>query len=427
MENPVLSMRWLKSLVSAGFLAALLTVMSPGDAQARCCVCDMTDDNMSEANRIVDEVSDHVTDEHDTTRQQIADFENRLIEWFDDWWDEQFRPSLEDLGEHWSTQILENARMLGTFFDAQNQIFVQNKLQQEMLKAGQRNEPHDYGCVAGTLSTGLTRAMQAEKAMRMALNIDANARNMHHVEGGNQFDFSMTQDSIWRWETFIDHFCDPMQNTLHLPGRPPSGAPGDPGWPAPAIETCGNGGALGWTIPNGDLMIGQQLLDNETLDTEEELRTVHFMSMQLIDPKILNPIPYTALEGSTGKGALFERRTNYARRFISKDMINSIIARRIPGSQAPTEVRDLLLQSGVPVNQIPANWNPSYHEMMTLITKRRFWDPSYFVRLQNSPENAVRERAILSAFALMQERDFYELQERLNLMMANILVAHYED
>lgn len=393
--------------------------MAPGTAQARCCVCDMTDDNFDEANRIIDEVGDHVTDEHDTTRQQIADFENRLIEWFDNWWDEEFRPSLEDLAENWSTQILENARILGTFYDAQNQNFVHRQLQEEMLTAGRRSQPHDYGCVAGTLSTGITRAMYAEKAMRMALNIDANARNLHHRYGGNQYDFSMTQDSIWRWQAFIDHFCDPEQNTEHLPGGP--------GWPATADSpACGNGGSSSWTMKNGDLMVAQNLLDNLTLDTEEELRTVHFMSMQLIDPKMVNPIPFTAIEGSTGKGAMYERRTNSARRFIAKDMMNSIIARRTPGSRPGPEIRELLLQSGVPVNEIPADWNPSYNELMDIITTRRFWDPQYFVRLQNSPENATRERAILSVFSLMQERDAYELQERMNLMAAAMLAHMFE-
>ena len=63
---------------------------------------------------------------------------------------------------------------------------------------------------------------------------------------------------------------------------------------------------------------------------------------------------------------------------------------------------------------------------MDVITRRRFWDPQYFVRLQTGPENVAREQAILSAFNLMQERENYEIMEHIGLMLAIQLSAAVE-
>lgn len=401
--------------------------LAPTAAQARCCACDMTDNEAAEASRVISTVNQHVTQEHNQTRQQLTDFENRLMDWLDNWWDNEFRPSLEDLGEHISTQLIEHARIIGTFFDAQNQIIVQKTLQEATLDAGRRYRPHDYGCVAGTVIGGLPRAHYATSAMRATLNIDNIARTFHHYDGGNQYDFSQTQDAIWRWQEFVDHFCDDMQNLRHLPGRPPSGQPGDTGWPATAAQpACGNGGPGGWTKKNGDILVGEGLLDNPTIETEEELRTAMALARNLIMPKILNPIPEASLRASTGKTAFMERRANEARRQVAQDAVNAMIARRIRGSEAQNEVRELMLQVGIPQNEIPAGWNPSQYELMEVITKRRFWDPEYFVRLQTDPENVAREQAILSAFNLMQERENFELMEHIGLMLAIQLSTHFE-
>lgn len=408
-------MRWLKFLSVVGSLALVLA-LTPKTAQARCCACDMTDNEAAEASRVIADLTAHVTNEHDQTRQQLTDFENRLMDWLDNWWDNEFRPSLEDLGEHLNVQLIEHARIIGTFFDAQNQILVQKSLQEATLEAGRRYRPHDYGCVAGTVIGGLPRAAYATSAMRATLNIDNIARTFHNINSGNQYDFSQTQDIIWRWQEFIDHFCDPDQNLEHLPG----GA----SWPATADSpACGSGS---WTKKNGDVLVGETLLDNPTIETEEELRTAIVLARNLINPNVLNPIPESALRSSTGKTAFMERRSMEARRQVAQDAINAMIARRVTGSRAAGEVRDLMLQVGIPQSQIPAGWNPSQYELMEVITKRRFWDPEYFVRLQTDPENVAREQAILSAFNLMQERENFELMEHIGLMLAIQISAYVE-
>ena len=365
----------------------------------------MTDNEAAEASRVISTLEAHVTNEHNQTRQQLTDFENRLMDWLDNWWDEEFRPSLEDLGEHLSVQLIEHARIIGTFFDAQNQIIVQKTLQEQTLIAGRRYRPHEYGCVAGTLVGPLPRAEYATNAMRATLNIDNLARTMHHADGGNQYDFSQAQDAKWRWEEFLDHFCDPDQNLQHMPAA------------------CGGGG---WTKKNGDVLVGEGLLDNPTIETEEELRTAIALARNLIEPRLLNPLPVGSLEGSTGKTAFMDRRALFARRQVAQDAINAMIARRIRGSRAQGEIRELLQQVGIPSSQLPADWNPSQYELMEVITKRRFWDPEYFVRLQTDPENVAREQAILSAFNLMQERENFELMEHIGLMLAIQLSATIE-
>lgn len=56
--------------------------------------------------------------------------------------------------------------------------------------------------------------------------------------------------------------------------------------------------------------------------------------------------------------------------------------------------------------------------MMSALTKKRFWDPQYFARLQNDPESLAREEATLTAFTLMTRRDIFHKLEEIAMLLA---------
>ena len=65
--------------------------------------------------------------------------------------------------------------------------------------------------------------------------------------------------------------------------------------------------------------------------------------------------------------------------------------------------------------------------MMGALTKLRFGDPEYFVRLSEDPEMAARDRVSNMAYKLMMLRERYEMLEQYALMLALEVNAHYSD
>ncbi len=61
---------------------------------------------------------------------------------------------------------------------------------------------------------------------------------------------------------------------------------------------------------------------------------------------------------------------------------------------------------------------PSYNEVMLAMTKERFMDPEYFVRMQGNMSEIKQEQTSVNAFITAQYQDIYDLQEQINALLA---------
>ncbi|MBI3440221.1 MAG: hypothetical protein HY052_00155, partial [Proteobacteria bacterium] len=112
-------------------------------------------------------------------------------------------------------------------------------------------------------------------------------------------------------------------------------------------------------------------------------------------------------------------------RNIASDVIASIISRRtsIPppsGTDLSLTLRPLREKAGIDPATMPdgLNYKPSYNEIMLTMTKERFYDPGYFVRMQEETGAIKQEEASISTFITMQYQDIYKLQEQINALLA---------
>ena len=326
------------------------------------------------------------------------------------WWNREFKGAMEDLTEHISIQILEHSRILGTFIDSQNTNKALMTLQAEMLEAGRRYRPSDLVCVAGTGALGLTRANMASRAMSLAMDKDLAARTTNVL--GSPGAKGTADDARQIWEEYEEEFCDPFMNMAR------SGA------------TCN---ANTWR--NGDILVGMSLIGNDTINDKDELRAVTALIRNLMSRGVPDPFPERVLEGHDGKETYLERRAGIAKRQVALHEATEMAGRRMPGTRTGPWIKALMDQAGVPDGtfvisgrtQNHVSVNPSYHEMMGAITKYRFGDPEYFVRLSEDPEMAARDRVSNMAYKLMTLRERYEMLEQFALILALQVSARYSE
>lgn len=79
-------------------------------------------------------------------------------------------------------------------------------------------------------------------------------------------------------------------------------------------------------------------------------------------------------------------------------------------------IKEIRLKAGVDPAQITCS--PSYNEIMLAMTKERFFDPEYFLRLANNAGALKQEQTAINAYITLQMQDIYTLQEQINALLA---------
>lgn len=92
---------------------------------------------------------------------------------------------------------------------------------------------------------------------------------------------------------------------------------------------------------------------------------------------------------------------------------NANLRQPIPAKDTIRQIREA---AGVDPADIADN--PSYNEIMLALTKERFFDPEYFVRMNNSIGAIKQEQTAVNAYISMMSQDIYTMQERINALLA---------
>lgn len=90
------------------------------------------------------------------------------------------------------------------------------------------------------------------------------------------------------------------------------------------------------------------------------------------------------------------------------------------GGGGESSIADLLVEirtkAGVDPSEISAN--PSYNEIMLAMTKERFFDPEYFVKMKNKLGMLKQEQTVLASYTSIQMQEIHKLQEQINALLA---------
>ncbi len=304
------------------------------------------------------------------------------------WWPNIAFPRLRELAGQLHAVRINNTQMMGTAIDGQAMNNLAKRQQFTKLKARKRNTPNEYSCVVASNITAISKGSAASNAMTKALKKDLNKRsssktvlNVHNK----------------KWKEYCKEFHDVKNN------NGVSGCSGD---------TDGE-------IPNGDIDI-EGILFKDTIDmsNEHEYLAANALLRNLIQPAVRSKITKSSLKSTAGKESILKRQHLEAVRNVATNVVSSIISRRmsIPTEDDENFVKKIRETAGINASRISEN--PSYNELMLALTKERFLDPSYFLKVQKNPEAIKQEQTSIGSYINIQLNDIYKIQEQINILSA---------
>lgn len=330
----------------------------------------------------------------------------QLINFINEFWDVIWVPHMQNMIGQWSVMRTAETNATGMLLDADAVTRTESLLNNMETQQRLNMKPSGQVCAINTLTPIIGRSEFIVRAVSKGYRNDFIARALN-ADASPERD-GPAADYALRWENYETHFCNFESN---------KGAPG-----------CAADG----TLPNADLQVEQFLLADTIDHSAPESRAAAYALLRnLVDPDVPRPLPMNVTDTAPGQDILLARRNKAALRHIPVSVIADIIARRtnIPTTDNPSltgthinpnpfqaEVEQIRLSAGVDPNDIAAE--PSYNEMMLALTKEQFLTPEYYMQTASLPAQMSQEQARIDQLINLQLYDLYDLQEKINALMA---------
>ncbi len=317
------------------------------------------------------------------------------------WWNTEFLPALRQMTGQLYAARVDQSRQIGALIDAQS-VNRTARFEEELQLSSKKNTlPNEMVCVAGSYSAALSQTMRYSNALTKGFKADLIAR----AEGSplSSSARGIAADQQLRWARYCTEFHNPLNNNGL--GVTPNCAlfPLSPG-----------------AIPNGDIDIeGFLFKDTINMASSDEYATSMAIMENLVQPIIREKIPTNTIYTPTGQEAIIKRQHIASVENVSVNVVADILSRRagIPvGFALPPLLRNIRIKAGVDPAHVSNN--PSYNEIMLAMTKERFLNPEYFIRIHDDPGIIKQEQASVNAYTNLQMQDIYKMQEQINLLLA---------
>ena len=336
----------------------------------------------------------------------------------EDFWQEGLRPAMQNMTRQIHTATIDQSRQYGSYYDASQQASALMKKQQQEYQESADSQISENACAATTVTSGIGDSISVKKAVTQALSKQKFNRTNSKV--GSVAAEGPIADMKLR-ESKYALFCDPSLNA----------------------------GSAGCTVEgelsNADLRWGNTVLNKLTLPYDDvtplatpitalngEAITTHGQAYRvaveelltnLVEPIVQNPVSVNKANTLNGKTELALRRSEEARRQVAHHALSRMLAARTPSGAAgdgiSTWINDIRQEAGVPTAALSDN--PSYYEVMHVLTKERFWDPEYFTQLGTEDLNVIeQEQAMIDSFITMQHKDNADMMEQINILLATL-------
>lgn len=400
-----------KSLPVLALWCLLCLVIAPSPAWAPCenavtatsqfnsLIRDLADDLNDfieqESNFINDKISDTATDE---VSERLEEFDENIRAGLSEWWRDHFLPALQDMTAQLHAAVIDQSVAFGKMFDTQMLNEFSQDMQMHQVESQRRYMPNETTCQVDTVGPGMLRAQRMARAVTRAITLDSQPVRMN-AEG------SMSQGGTGSftanaWDEYVTTFCDPEKGGM--------GCGGTPGTLAGAHTD----------IPS--LLWG----DRQTIDmtAPESQEVINAALRYLISPLAVDPISEEVVETPQGREAMLQRRAHAGRVNTVYMVMSQMIAERVGGSGVDTQ--DVRTAAGLP--PADASMDASYREIVQAVTKDRFHNPEYVVRVVSNPEQVVREQGAVTALRMQQLHDLYKRMEEMVFMEASIYAGELD-
>lgn len=319
--------------------------------------------------------------------------------------------------EQFTVVMMQQAFIVGMFFDAKHQLELQRWFQHMHAEAHKDYQPSWQMCRFGTFSQGL---LSAER------KIDMNVRLMSKYIAERQLAPAPTtmtqgtgapggpaQDRLTRVDHFKANYCNPMSNNVNG-----------------LSEMCPDAGEP--DRQNRDIDYSRGLETKLTLDldftddnvTNDETDLIA-LSKNLFSHKVFRKGVEKHITNDDRRLAstqfIQDQRSVTAARGVAANSFAHIVGMRGQGTaMSATYFMPLMRQFGMSDRDITdlIGQNPSYFAQMEILTKKMFQHPNFYTELYDTPVNVERQGAALQAIKLMHDRDRFDASLRREMLVS---------
>lgn len=374
------------------------------------------------------DLQNDVQDKIDDLFEEYLSDNGSLHQWIaNDFYNARVLPALQDFTRQMSAIGMQQVYMIGTFFDAKQQIETQRLYQELQVQAHRDYQPsHDF-CTFGTNARSLASSSATTHANILALNERQMQRDLGRLGASAS---SKGEDKSSRWDQFRNVYCNKQDN----------------GWTASAADNsglarfCASSDAERFNI---DIDYTRLIENPRTIDAEfhkdgpkDREEDILALSANLFGHDVLSlNLSTDDLNQFDNQKKYFALRSVAAKRNVAQHSFNSIVSMKLNGSDAhdPSKTREfmaaILEELGYVYDADPKKdeiyktigENPSYYAQLEILAKKIYQSPDFFAGLYDKPANITRKSVALKAVELMLDRAIYESQTRQEMALSVLL------
>ncbi len=361
----------------------------------------------------------HINKNHQIIRAHVtSEFEQHRNWIVTTYFLEHILPSMMLMTTEFTTNMMQQVQIIGSFFDAKHQLETQRVFQQLTAKAHKDYHPSESLCTIGTNVRSLAASERRSNLGQIAF---ANRMLQRQLSSGENLSIHGAKtDRDSRLDLFIKKFCNKDDHAKGL------------------TELCKSGGENKKQI-NMDIDFTSAFENKLTLEmdfTEEgqgpatdDEENVFALSSNLFANNIPKNIDEELLVDSDNNPTFhadwyLDLRAVSAKRSVAQNSFAAITAMKSEGDdEVAPFLKAILIESGINKTDIEERLGkkPSYFAQMEVLTKDIYQNPTFYANLYDKPVNIERKATALQAIELMQDRDIYRSLLRSEAVLATLV------
>lgn len=362
---------------------------------------------------------------HQIIRAHVtAEFQQHRTWIVNNYFMENILPSMMLMATEFSTNMVQQVQIIGSFFDAKHQLETQRIIQTMTAKAHKDYQPSEELCTIGTNVRSLAASERKANLGHVTL---ANRMLQRQLLTKNNISGNGGEsDRRSRINLFVEKFCNPDDGGIDSEGRTSLGL------------LCKGKGNNKEQI-NMDVDYTSSFENKLTLDIDfgpdgggdvtPDEENIFALSANLFGSDVpLNVIDEDMVDGNenpTGHADWYlDLRAIAAKRSVAQNSFAAITSMKSVGdAEVAPFLKAILIESGVNPADIEERLGekPSYFAQMEVMTKDLYQNPTFYSNLYDKPVNVERKATALQAIELMQDRDIYKSLIRSEAVLATLV------
>ncbi len=375
---------------------------------------------------------------HERIDQHINDKFDAHNEWSINWYETQFYPAVRRMAAQLNAAMVQQAYIVGTFFDAKHQLETQRLFQQLTSQAHKNYTPSEGMCEIGTSVRSLAASERHSDLARVAF---ANRMMDRQLLSGQTMS-GWNADQRSRLEKYLTTYCHTADNSgqmIEICGEALDAENPDAGGidPARRNKDIDYTRSLGTKLtidasfldPNGPTLAdgsNSEIFGATSPDAEDIFALTANLFAHEVLPQTLPRAVISSPEGNPKAGIhrYLDLRSVAAKRSVAINSFSTIAGDRVSGTgESAPFIKRIVEELGVLPDDINLllGENPSYFAQMEVLTKSIYQNPEFYTELYDKPANVLRKGAAIRAIGLMQDRDMYDSLLRSEAVLSVLL------